>query len=99
MDARQRDQRLEQAADLFGLLAAPVRLRIVCALMTGECNVSDLAERLAATQPNMSQHLNVLYRSGVLARRRAGAQVFYRIDNETARNLCGTLLAPSAGPA
>lgn len=81
----------ERVADLFGLLASPMRLRVVCSLIDGERNVSDLAERLAASQPSMSQHLGTLYRGGVLARRRTGAQTFYRIDNEQVRSLCQVL--------
>lgn len=81
----------ERAADLFGLLASPMRLRVVFSLIDGERNVSDLAESLAASQPSMSQHLGTLYRGGVLARRRTGAQIFYRIENEQARRDGGRL--------
>ena len=76
------------AAELFGLLSAPVRLRIVCALADGEMNVSQLLEQVPASQPNLSQHLNTLYRCGVLARRREGAQVYYRIAGERVVLLC-----------
>ncbi len=76
------------AAELFGLLSAPVRLKIVCALADGEQNVTQLLERVPATQPNLSQHLSMLYRSGVLARRRAGALVYYRVASERVSLLC-----------
>ena len=91
------DRVYEIAADLFSLLSAPTRLRIVCALMEGEKNVTELIECLALSQPNMSQpnmsqHLGTLYRGGVLARRRTGSMVFYRVDHEQVRSLCQTLL-------
>ena len=92
MNLSHRDRVYERASDLFGLLSTPTRLRIVCALMEGECNVSDLVERLAVSQPTMSQHLGVLYRAGILGRRRDGAQVFYRVDHEQVRSLCGAVL-------
>ena len=92
MELAHRDRVFERAADLFGLLSTPTRLRIVCALMEGECNVSDLVERLAVSQPTTSQHLGVLYRAGILGRRRDGAQVFYRVDHDQARSLCDALV-------
>ncbi len=76
------DKVFEAAAELFALLSTPTRLRIVCALCDGEMNVGELVQQVGASQSNMSQHLGVLYRSGVLGRRRAGAQVYYRVISQ-----------------
>jgi ArsR family transcriptional regulator len=73
----------DRAAELFGVLATPFRLRIVCTLCKGEKNVSQLLIEMNVSQPNMSRHLGVLYRSGVVAKRRNGAQVFYRIAEQS----------------
>jgi DNA-binding transcriptional ArsR family regulator len=78
----------ERAAELFGVLATPVRLRIIGALCGGEKNVSQLLEDIEVSQPNMSRHLNVLYRTGVVAKRRSGVQVFYRIADESVVRVC-----------
>jgi DNA-binding transcriptional ArsR family regulator len=78
----------ELAAELFGVLATPMRLRILSALCDGERSVTQLLERIDTTQPNLSQHLNVLYRSSVLAKRKEGTQVFYRVQSEKAVALC-----------
>ena len=78
----------EVAADLFSLLSTPTRLRIVCELCEGERNVSELLTRVDVSQPNISQHLGTLYRGGVLARRRVGSQIFYRIVSERVLLLC-----------
>jgi DNA-binding transcriptional ArsR family regulator len=89
------------AAELFGLLSAPVRLKIVCALREGELSVSQLQALVQATQPNLSQHLATLYRSGVLLRRRVGSQVRYSIASEQVAQLCHALqteLAQAAAP-
>lgn len=99
LPASPEDRVFELAADLFGLLAAPTRLRIVCVLIEGEKNVTELLERVAVSQPNMSQHLGTLYRSGVLARRKAGAQIFYRVDHAQARRLCAALQRQDAAHA
>ena len=79
------------AAELFGVLSAPTRLRIVCAPIEGERNVSELLEQVAVSQPNMSQHLGMLYRGGVLARRKTGAQIYYRVEHAEVRRLCQAL--------
>jgi ArsR family transcriptional regulator len=90
------DRRFESAAELFGLLSAPTRLRIVCALLDGERNVSQLLERIDVNQPNISQHLGTLYRAGIVDRRRTGAQVFYRVTDEAVRRLCRSLTAAAS---
>ena len=78
----------DRAAELFGVLATPVRLRIIGALCGGEKNVTKLLEEIEVSQPNMSRHLNVLYRTGVVAKRRSGVQVFYRIADESVVLVC-----------
>lgn len=78
----------EQAAELFGVLSTPIRLRVISALCDGEKNVSQLLEKIDVSQSNMSQQLNMMYRAGVLTKRRDGAQIFYRVANETAMRVC-----------
>ncbi len=89
----------ERAADLFGLLAAPARLRVVSELCGAEMNVSELLERIQITQPNMSQHLGLLYRAGLVSKRREGAQMFYQVSSDASLLVCasvGSLLAKCA---
>jgi ArsR family transcriptional regulator len=82
VDAADQNRVFERAAELFALLSTRVRLRIVSELLEGEKNVSQLIESVGASQPNLSHHLSVLYRSGLLSRRREGSHVVYRIaDN------------------
>jgi len=82
------DHIFERAATLFGVMSAPMRLKIISCLCDGEQNVSYLLEKIVTTQPNMSQHLNTLYKAGVLDKRREGVQIYYRIANEQIVNLC-----------
>lgn len=97
------DERVfESVAELFALLSAPIRLRIISAVCQEELNVSQLLERIDTTQPNMSQHLATLHRCGVLARRREGTQIYYRLQNEFVATLCRTVctqVAIGADPA
>lgn len=76
------------AAELFATMAAPMRLKIISALCAQEKNVGQLLADINTTQPNMSQHLGVLYRAGILERRREGTQVYYRVANPKAVLLC-----------
>lgn len=82
------DRVYELAAELFSVMSTPLRLKIISALCNGERNVSQLLAGIDATQPNMSQHLATLTRAGILARRRDGAQVFYRVQSQKAVTLC-----------
>ena len=82
------DRVFESAAELFAVLATPVRLKIISAVCRQERNVSELLALIDTTQPNMSQHLATLYRSGVLAKRREGTQIYYRLQNERIATLC-----------
>ncbi|HQC84485.1 MAG TPA: metalloregulator ArsR/SmtB family transcription factor [Rhodoferax sp.] len=82
------DQIFQLAAELFRVLSAPMRLRIIKSLCEHEKNVSELLAEIDTTQPNMSQHLNTLYVSGVLAKRREGVQIYYRISDDRVAELC-----------
>jgi DNA-binding transcriptional ArsR family regulator len=76
---------------VFKVMSAPMRLKIISCLCEGEQNVSYLLSKIDTTQPNMSQHLTTLYQAGVLAKRREGVQIFYRIIDERVSNLCRTV--------
>jgi ArsR family transcriptional regulator len=101
------DEVFASAAELFRLLATPIRLKIISALCEREKNVSQLLVEIATTQPNMSQHLATLYRAGVLTRRRDATQIYYRIGSQRAATLCRAVCmqialddnAPAAKPA
>ena len=82
------DEVFESAAEIFRVMSAPMRLKIISVLCDGERNVSELLERIATTQPNMSQHLNTLHKAGVIERRRDGVQVYYRLINDRVVTLC-----------
>jgi DNA-binding transcriptional ArsR family regulator len=88
LETAPQDRVFESAAELFAMLATPVRLKIISAVCQQEKNVSELLAMIDTTQPNMSQHLATLYRSGVLAKRREGTQIYYRLQSERVAVLC-----------
>jgi len=82
------DQVFELAAEVFRVMSAPMRLKIISHLCDGERNVSYLLSKIDTTQPNMSQHLTTLYQAGVLGKRREGVQIYYRIIDDRVSSLC-----------
>jgi DNA-binding transcriptional ArsR family regulator len=87
-DGVENDEVFELAAEIFRVMSAPMRLKIISSLCNGEKNVSELLAEINTTQPNMSQHLNTLYQAGVLGKRRDGVQIYYRITNDRVVTLC-----------
>jgi ArsR family transcriptional regulator len=82
------DEMFDLAAETFRVMSAPMRLKIINCLCTEEKNVGQLLEEIDTTQPNMSQHLNTLFKAKILGRRREGVQIYYRIINERVVTLC-----------
>lgn len=78
----------ERAAEMFSLLSASSRLRILVALCDGERCVGDLADAVELPQPTVSQQLALMFRAGLLARRKDGSQVYYRVEPKTRDFLC-----------
>lgn len=72
-------------ADLLKALAQPRRLEIINLLQDRELSVSQIQEMLALPQANLSQHLQVLRKQGVVVDRREGKQVFYRLAHKNFR--------------
>ena len=62
-------------------LADPKRLCVLESLAAGELSVSELSTRVGCQIPNMSQHLAVLRSAGLVATRREGSTVFYRLSD------------------
>lgn len=89
----------EKAAEVFRVMSAPMRLRIISALCNGEKNVGELLAEIPTTQPNMSQHLGTLYQAGVLGKRRDGVQIYYRIINDRVVSLCRAVCVQIASEA
>jgi DNA-binding transcriptional ArsR family regulator len=69
----------EQAAELLKALANPVRLLLLCHLVESERSVAELGELSGIGQPSLSQHLGVLRGERLVAARREGQRVLYRI--------------------
>ena len=82
-------QLLDHAAERFRLLGDPSRLRLLNALdEQGELAAGALAERAGLTASNASRHLALLEGAGLVARRREGTTIHYRIADPSLHALC-----------
>jgi ArsR family transcriptional regulator len=90
-DARALQAAAGEAAALLRALANPERLVLLCALVDGERCVTDLALATAIRQPTLSQQLGVLRDEGIVATRREGRFIHYRIADEAAFAVLGVL--------
>ena len=68
-------------ADMCKVFSHPTRLAILNTLREEEMSVSGLAERLNVSVGNLSQHLNMMRQRRVLASRKDGNNVYYRLAN------------------
>lgn len=75
-------------AGYFGVLAEPTRLKIMHALCLGEKTVTQVVEQTGATQTNVSRHLGLMHRHGMVARRKEGTLVFYSVADPVMIELC-----------
>jgi len=79
---------VERVADRFRILGEPMRIRLLEAMRDGEMSVKELQEATGASQQNVSQHLGVLLRAGIVSRRKEGNFSLYRIDDPVVFSLC-----------
>ncbi|OYN99472.1 ArsR family transcriptional regulator [Enemella evansiae] len=86
---------LTRAADAFALLGDPNRLRLLISLLDGEQCVGGLAEANGQSESAVSHALRLLRAHGIVAARRSGRHVFYRLEDAHVRNLIEIALAHS----
>lgn len=88
MSRRQaKDAVFEQFARIGKALASPKRVEIVDLLAQGERSVEVLARATAANLTTVSAHLQVLRQARLVATRRDGARVFYRLAGDDVAEL------------
>jgi DNA-binding transcriptional ArsR family regulator len=82
------DRALEQVADYFRALSEPLRLKLLNTLRDGPLNVGDLTTQLGCSQANVSKHLALLAKMGLVARTSKGTSVYYQIADPRTYQLC-----------
>jgi DNA-binding transcriptional ArsR family regulator len=82
------DELVELIAERFRVLGEPARIKLLNRLRRGEATVQELTAASRSTQQNVSKHLAVLHRAGIVGRRKAGNFVYYSIADEGVFALC-----------
>jgi ArsR family transcriptional regulator len=91
-------ENLNQVAQLFQLLAHRGRLAILDELRRGEACVCHLQAILRRSQPYISQQLRVLWDAGIIADRKDGLFVYYRLANPQVERLLTEFFGPAGPP-
>jgi DNA-binding transcriptional ArsR family regulator len=73
------NERLRLKAEVFKALGHPVRLGVIEFLQGGEKCVCEIVEEVGTEISNVSKHLSVLKKAGVVADRRDGIKIMYRL--------------------
>lgn len=80
-----------EAARLLKLLANENRLLLLCALVEGECSVSELNSKIRLSQSALSQHLALLREEGLVTTRRESQAIYYALADSKALPIIRTL--------
>lgn len=91
------DDLVELIARRFRALSEPMRVKLLDRLRDGEATVIELTELIGTSEQNISKHLGVLGREGIVARRKQGNFSHYSIADQgvfaLCENVCGSLQA------
>jgi ArsR family transcriptional regulator len=87
---------LELVAGKFKALSDPTRLAVLQSMMAAERTVTEIVEATGASQPNVSRHLAVLHRAGIVRRRKAWPHCLYSIADPSVYEVCKAMCASAA---
>lgn len=88
---------IDLVTERLALLADPTRVHLLALLEEREASVQELSDRLPGTPQNVSRHLNLLHRAGIVARRKEGTSVRYSLSDFSACRLLDQVLESIAG--
>lgn len=82
MQGPHRDEIFQLHAEICQALSDPTRILLLYELSNGPCSVSELVERLGASQPTVSRHLKVLRDRRMVRAERDGMNVNYSLIDQ-----------------
>ncbi len=77
--AHNENERLRLKAEVFKAMGHPLRLGVIELLQGGEKCVCEIVEEVGTEISNVSKHLSVLKKAGIVADRRDGLKIMYRL--------------------
>ncbi|MGC8604332.1 MAG: ArsR/SmtB family transcription factor [Desulfomonilaceae bacterium] len=72
-------ERLRLKADVFKAMGHPLRLGVIEFLQSGEKCVCEIVEEVGTEISNVSKHLSILKKSGIVSDRRDGLKIMYSL--------------------
>ena len=87
-------------ADILKAIAQETRLRILELLRNGERCVCEIFPAINYEQSNVSRHLNMMLKAGILTRRKEGLKIFYAVKHAEVLDivdLASTILKRESG--
>ncbi|MBN1532692.1 MAG: winged helix-turn-helix transcriptional regulator [Spirochaetes bacterium] len=81
------EEQVETATEVLKSIAHPIRMKILCYLMDGEKNVSEIEQQFGSTISNISQHLTILRKASIINRRKEANFMFYSIRDRSVLSL------------
>lgn len=72
-------KRYRLQASIVQALAHPIRIAVADLLKGGECCVYDIADHIGAERSNVSRHLSIMLKAGIVSTRKEGVMVFYEL--------------------
>lgn len=91
MNIAELEPRADEAAELLAAMSNPKRLLILCNLLDEELSVNELVARVGLAQSPLSQHLSKLRAMKLVATRRDGQMVLYRLASDGVARVLVTL--------
>lgn len=91
MNIAELEPRADEAAELLAAMSNPKRLLILCHLLDEELSVNELSERVGLAQSPLSQHLSKLRALKLVATRRDGQMILYRLASDGVARVLTTL--------
>lgn len=85
------EAQVEVVSELLKSMAHPIRMKILCFLMDGEKNVGEIEKQFGSTISNISQHLTVLRKANIIARRKEANFMYYSLKDNGIEKLMLTL--------
>ncbi len=81
----------EMQCEICKALGHPLRLAIVDRLKIGEMSAAELIEELELSKANLSKHMGLLTRGGIVEPRREGRQLYYRLTDPEIHEACAIM--------
>lgn len=92
-ETRAMKAKVDDASAFLKKLSNPDRLLVACALVEGERSVRELENALGIRQPGLSQQIAGLREAGLIAGRKEGKQMFYRLADPRVETFIYTMHA------